>query len=136
MIPQKESVGVNSKIHKLDENPLVWYTDDYTDKLKQLCTVDEVLGPYTKEITAGDHEALAHFTMESGPFKSVHQERVLNRMLYAAAQIGEWVGVQEESDTIDMIAKTGFVFKTEHEGKTYAIPSLRFIAYCNDQKKS
>ncbi len=129
-IPDRKLVGKNAKI----EDDI--YRDDYLRALNQLVTVDEVFGKYREKIKNGK-EIIGDLVYDI--FNKKKHEAHLVSLVMHAASAREWVAVVREPgkhiDGLDEVTEKCFGYVTDHKGKKFLLPSLAYVAYCNDKLK-
>ncbi len=127
-IPGKELVGKNARLNE------GIYSDDYMDALNEFATVNEVLGEHREAIANGEQNPI--FRLVSGTLGKCEYENHLVDIVMTAAKAGEWRAVEREprhKPGLSVVTDKHFGYVTEHEGKTFLLPSALYLTYCKAQ---
>jgi len=127
-IPNKELVGKNPKL----EDGV--YTDDYMNALNEFARVDEVFRESKAAIASGEN-IVGRLVMDT--LGKSEYENHLVAIVMSAAEAGEWRAVVRESEKhipgLDTVTRKHFGHVTAYQGKTFLLPSVSYVVYCNDR---
>ncbi len=128
-IPGKELVGKNARLNE------GIYSDDYMAALNEFATVDEVLGEHKEAIANGEQNPVCRLAW--GTLGKCEYENHLVSLVMTAAKAGEWRAVERihgrQIEGLDVVTDKHFGYVTEHEGKTFLLPSTFYLVYCKAQ---
>ena len=128
-IPGKELVGKNARL----EDGI--YSDDYMAALNEFATVDEVFGKHKEAIAARKHNPIDRLVMDT--LGVSEYENHLVALVITAAKAEEWKAVERKPgkhiEGLDVVTEKHFGYVTEHEGKTFLLPSAFYLVYCKAQ---
>jgi hypothetical protein len=127
-IPRKQLVGKNATL--TDRG----YSDDYLTALNEFATVDEVFGPYRKQIADGGN-VVGRLVMET--LGRSEWENHLVSIVMTAAKAGEWRAVIRQpgrhDEGLDAVTEKRYGFIVQKDGKRFLLPSANYVAYCQAQ---
>lgn len=126
-IPGKELIGENARL----EDGI--YSDDYMDALNQFATVDEVLGEHKEAIAKGEQNPISRLIADT--LGKYEYEFHLVDIVMAAAKAGEWRAVErgpQQRPGLSAVTDKQFGYVTEHEDKTFLLPSAFYLTYCKE----